>query len=62
MADWYVNLIEKYNCRFIARPSSYDWQWINCLYEEFKPIGKPRLPFNIFCLSTMKKICEDIGI
>ncbi len=30
-SDWYTNMMEKYNCVFVARPASFDWQW-NKLY------------------------------
>lgn len=61
-ALWYKNLLEKYNCIFVARPASFDWQWINCVYDEFGPSDKPSLPFSITCISTLKKVAEMFGM
>lgn len=61
-ADWYKDLTEKYNCVFVARPASFDWQWINCIYDEFGPKDKPILPFSIICISSLKKIFDIIGL
>lgn len=61
-AAWYADLISKYNCKFIARPASFDWQWLNCIYDEFAPANKPPLPYSITCLSTILKMLEFIGV
>lgn len=53
--NWFVDLSKKYDIVFCARPMSYDWQWINCLYDEFGPADKPRLPFSGYCISTLIK-------
>lgn len=58
---WYRDLDSKYNIKIVCKPSSYDWQWINCLYDEFGPEKKIRLPFSCMCLSTMFKTAEMIG-
>jgi len=57
-ANWFKNLSAKYKVTIVARPASYDWQWINCLYHEFGPKDKPRLPFSIVCLSTIYRTIE----
>lgn len=57
-AAWYKPYAIAYTCVFIARLASYDWQWLNCLYEEFGPENKPKLPFSIRCISTMWSACE----
>ena len=61
-SNWYKFYSDKYNCVFIARPSSFDWQWINCLYEEFGPANKPVLPYSIICLSSIFKTAIMLGI
>lgn len=59
-ANWFRDLSNKYKVVIIARPASYDWQWINCLYHEFGPKDKPQLPFSVICLSTIHKTIEMI--
>jgi hypothetical protein len=59
--EWYRSIIEKYNIKVVCKPSSYDWQWINCLYDEFGPENKLTLPFSCLCLSTMYRMLEFIG-
>lgn len=61
-ANWYADLLSKYKCIFIARPASYDWQWINCLYDEFAPKIKPSLPFSIVCISSILKVFDWLNI
>ena len=61
-ARWYSDLKGKYNCTFVARPASYDWQWINALYDEFAPINMPPLPFSITCISTINKLLVELGV
>ncbi|XWV26566.1 hypothetical protein QJ857_gp0501 [Tupanvirus soda lake] len=61
-SDWYSHLLSSYNCTFIARPSSFDWQWINCIYDEFGPDNKPPLPFSIICISSIIKSFGFIGL
>lgn len=60
--DWYRKLTETYNCTFIARPASFDWQWLNCVYDEFGPKEKKPLPFSITCVSTIIKFLRMCGI
>ncbi|XWV25304.1 DNA polymerase III subunit epsilon [Tupanvirus deep ocean] len=60
-AEWYSNILSSYNCTFIARPSSFDWQWINCIYDEFGPENKPKLPFSIICVSSIMKLFGFLG-
>jgi hypothetical protein len=50
------------NAKFwwVARPASYDWQWLNCYYHEFGPKEKPSLGFKARCISTMYDIYKEI--
>ena len=59
--EWYRRVIEKYNIKVVCKPSSYDWQWVNCMYDEFGPEKKLMLPFSCICLSTMFRMVEMIG-
>lgn len=53
-ADWYADLSTKYDgLKFVMKPASYDWQWVNALYDEYGPENKPTLPFSNICLSTL---------
>lgn len=53
-AEWYASLQAKYTgLRFVMKPASYDWQWVNALYDEYGPSDKPALPFSNVCLSTL---------
>lgn len=61
-AKWYGDLAAKYNCIFVARPASFDWQWINCVYDEFGPRDKPVLPYSIRCISSMAKIFDLLNL
>jgi broad specificity phosphatase PhoE len=78
-AAWYAALLEKYTVKaWVAKPASYDAQWLNALYEEFGPVSgaapglapeasvskptKPTLPFSFTCLSTMYKMASLLGI
>ena len=46
---------------FVAKPSSYDWMWIKCNYDEFAPPGAIKLPFKCdICISTMFDTCCDM--
>ncbi len=47
-------------CTWIARPASYDWQWVNGWYEKFGPADKVALPFSVTCLSTMIRTLETL--
>lgn len=58
---WYRQIIRKYNIKVVCKPSSYDWQWVNCLYDEYGPEPKLMLPFSCICLSTMFRVVELIG-
>lgn len=42
----------KKGIKWVARPGGYDWQWLNCYYNEFGPKNKPYIGFKPFCLST----------
>lgn len=57
-SQWYTNLSDQYNCIFVARPASFDWQWINCIYDEFGPTIKASLPYSIRCITSMGKIFD----
>ena len=61
-AEWYADLLTKYNCWwFMMRPSSYDWQWVNALYDQYGPNNKPNLPFSHRCLTTMQSLFSEIS-
>ncbi|QKF94356.1 ribonuclease H [Fadolivirus algeromassiliense] len=60
-AAWYRELNKKYVVRFLAKPASYDWQWINALYDEYGPENKLKLPFSIICLSSLLKVVDIVG-
>lgn len=61
-ADWYSELLKSYDCwNFLMRPSSFDWQWVNCLYDEFGPKDKPDLPFSHLCLTTAQKFFAHLS-
>lgn len=71
-AAWYAGLLDKYRIQFwVAKPASYDAQWLNGLYEEFQPKiessssatqQRPKLPFSFVCISTMYKVASLLGI
>jgi hypothetical protein len=51
---------------WVAKPASYDFQWINCLYHKYCPLGLGKtkrfpLPFSITCMSTMYKTLKFLG-
>jgi hypothetical protein len=64
LSAWLRELNKKYDVEtWVARPSSYDYQWINCLYHKFCPVGQGKtkrfpLPFSITCISTMYKTLQ----
>jgi hypothetical protein len=59
-ASWYAGLSRKYTgLQFVMKPASYDWQWINALYDKYGPADKPTLPFSNICLSTLIKATRD---
>jgi len=61
--DWIIEMNTKYNIvNWVAKPSSYDWQWINCLFHKYKPVNPVKLPFSIRCLSSIIKTCEMANI
>ena len=43
---------------FVAHPASYDWQWLNCVYDEFGAAVRDKfpLPYSITCSSTLDKL------
>jgi hypothetical protein len=61
-AQFYDDITSKYNCSFVAAPSSFDWQWIKCLYDEFGPVDKKPLPFSINCYSSIRRVCMELGL
>lgn len=57
LSDWLRLLNKKYIIEtWIARPASFDYQWINCLYHKWQPLNKFPIPFSIQCLSSMYKL------
>jgi hypothetical protein len=59
-SEWYYDLTTKYSgLRFVMKPASYDWQWINALYDQYGPLNKPVLPFSNKCLSTMINLVSN---
>lgn len=53
ISDLYKGLKEKnYKIVWVARPSAFDWQWLNCYYNEFGPDDKPNIGFSASCIST----------
>ena len=60
--EWYRELNKKFIIKFVAKPSSYDLQWLNCLYDEYGPEKKLKLPFSIICLSTIYKMLEMFNV
>jgi len=60
-ATWYHSLQKSYDgLYFVMKPASYDWQWINALYDEFGPVDRPTLPFSNRCLSSMIALTREI--
>lgn len=50
---------------WIAKPASYDWQWLNCYYTRFlNSLSKDelnntvKLPFKATCMSTMRDVWQ----
>jgi hypothetical protein len=43
---------DNYKIVWVARPSAFDWQWLNCYYNEFGPDDKPNIGFSASCIST----------
>lgn len=52
--QWYEALLEKYDCRWVARPTSFDAMWIRCLFDEFSPMCEKIDP------STNKVVLDPI--
>ena len=47
--------------RWVARPASYDWQWLNGYYDEFGAKDKTRLGFKARCISTMFDVYKAVN-
>jgi hypothetical protein len=58
---WFRQLRKKYDVTFIAKPGSYDWQWLNCLHHEFGPSDRADIGFRAECISSMWRVCELAG-
>lgn len=58
---WFKQLRKKYDVSFIAKPSGYDWQWLNCLHHEFGPEDRADIGFKADCISSMYKVAELAG-
>ena len=61
LSDWLRVLNKKYNItKWVAKPASFDWQWINCLYNKYLPNNPFPMPFSIKCISSMLDVCKLI--
>jgi len=57
--EWYSDLLKNYdNVKFVMKPASYDWQWVNALYSEYRSAESPNLPYSCLCLSTIYSFVE----
>jgi hypothetical protein len=62
-ADWYRDLTTKYTgLKLVMKPASYDHQWINALYDQYGPAGKPTLPFSNICISTIFSVMDVLRV
>ncbi len=67
LSAWLRQLNRQYDVEnWVAKPSSYDFQWINCLYYKYCPVGQGKtkrfpLPFSILCMSTMYKMLQMLN-
>ena len=61
IAKLYKSYIDTgYRVNWVAWPSAYDWQWLNCYYHEFGPPDKPYIGFSAKCASTARWIyCKN---
>lgn len=59
---WYRDLEKKFIIKFVCKPSSYDWQWLNCLYDEYGPEKKLKLPFSVTCISTIFRMLDMLNV
>lgn len=64
IADMYNKYKEEgYRITWVARPAAYDWQWVNCYYNEFGPLDKPNIGFSCSCISTAYWLyCQQNGL
>mgnify|MGYP000312516762 CR=1 FL=1 len=66
-----TSLMKKHELKrmiWIARPASYDWQWLNCYWNEYllkcseeERKAAPRMPHNSTCVSTMRDVYTNVN-
>lgn len=42
-----------YKLKWIANPAAYDWQWVNCIYDEFRDPSWPDIGYSAKCIGTL---------
>lgn len=53
---WLLKLSEAYKIeRFVAGPSSYDWQWVNCYWHKYGGGTDYSLGYSSECFSSLKR-------
>lgn len=56
LSDWLHELSTTYKIKeWVAAPSAYDWQWLNCMYYRYLPQNPHKLPFKATCISSLMK-------
>ena len=66
LSFWLQELSERYTInRWVAAPSAYDWQWVNCMYYRYLALCEKsklfKLPFKAECMSSILKGLEYLG-
>ena len=62
LSSWLNELSKKYKIvRFVAGPSSYDWQWVNNIYEEYPSSERYELPYSAECSSSLTRALVYMG-
>jgi hypothetical protein len=59
ISDYLANL--PYDWFFVADPASFDWQWLNQLYDRFGPENKTYLGYKAICMDGMEKALSYMG-
>lgn len=61
ISDLLTKLDEEYEWYFMADPASFDWQWLNTLYDRYGRKNKFPIGYKAICMDGMEKAILAMG-
>lgn len=61
LSNWVKLLQTKFDIIWIAKPASFDWQWLNSYYNCYGPDDRPSIGYKATCISSQIDLLIAMG-